>query len=131
LLTGRNLPGDLADQAKGSKLLNQFKPGGPGSLARPGDLPGTDLSNAFRREPLITLDAGHGGSEIGTSHAFPDGTVLAEKDLNLQVMLRLRGLLQQSGFQVVTTRTRDAQVNADKKDLTGDGKVSLSDDLQA
>ena len=131
LMTGRNLPGDLADQAKTSKLLNQFKPGAPQSLARPGDLPGSDLSNAFRRDALITLDAGHGGSEIGTSHAFSDGTVLAEKDLNLRVMLRVRDLLQQAGFQVNVTRTKDNQVNADKKDLTGDGKVSLSDDLQA
>jgi N-acetylmuramoyl-L-alanine amidase len=46
-------------------------------------------------------------------------------------MLRVRDLLQQAGYQVTTTRTRDAQVNADKKDLTGDGKVNLSDDLQA
>jgi len=29
------------------------------------------------------------------------------------------------------TRTKDAQVNSDKKDLTADGKVTLSDDLQA
>jgi N-acetylmuramoyl-L-alanine amidase len=131
LLTGKNLPGDLADQAKASKLLNQFKPGAAQSLARAGDLPGSDLTNAFRRDPLITLDAGHGGSEIGTSHTFPDGTVLAEKDLNLRVMLRVRDLLQQAGFQVATTRTKDSQVNADKKDLTGDGKATLSDDLQA
>ena len=46
-------------------------------------------------------------------------------------MLRVRDLLQQAGYQVTTTRTNDAQVNADKKDLTGDGKVTLSDDLQA
>jgi N-acetylmuramoyl-L-alanine amidase len=131
LMTGQNLPGDLADQAKGSKLLNQFKPGAAQSLARPGDLPGSDLSNAFKRDPLVTLDAGHGGSEIGTSHTFSDGTVLAEKDVNLRVMLRVRDLLQQAGFQVNVTRTRDAQVNTDKKDVTGDGKVTLSDDLQA
>jgi N-acetylmuramoyl-L-alanine amidase len=131
LMTGRNLPSDLADQAKASKLTNQFKPGAPQSLARPGDLPASDLSNAFRRDPIVTLDAGHGGTEIGTSHTFPDGTVLAEKDLNLRVMLRVRDLLQQAGLQVNVTRTTDAQVNADKKDLTGDGKVTLSDDLQA
>ena len=131
LMTGRNLPPDLADQAKSSKFIGQFKPGQPQSLARPGDLPGSDLSNSFRRDASVTLDAGHGGTEIGTSHAFPDGTVLAEKDINLRVMLRVRDLLQQSGFQVTTTRTRDAQVNTDKKDLTGDGKVTLSDDLQA
>jgi N-acetylmuramoyl-L-alanine amidase len=56
---------------------------------------------------------------------------VAEKDLNLRVMLRLRDLLQQAGYQVTVTRTRDALVNTDKKDLTGDGKTTLSDDLQA
>src|SRR5579859_7738375 len=131
LLTGTNLPADLAAEAKASKLLGQFKPGAPQGLARPADLPGTDLSNAFRRAPSVTLDAGHGGTEIGTSHTFSDGTVLAEKDLTLRVMLRVRDLLQQVGLQVTPTRTTDAQVNADRKDLTGDGKVTLSDDLQA
>jgi N-acetylmuramoyl-L-alanine amidase len=131
LMTGRNLPGDLADQAKGSKLLGQFKPGQAQSLARPGDLPGSDLTGAFRRDPNVTLDAGHGGTEIGASHTYSDGTVVLEKEINLRVMLRVRDLLQQAGFQVTTTRTRDAPVNSDKKDLTGDGKVTLSDDLQA
>jgi N-acetylmuramoyl-L-alanine amidase len=123
LMTGRNLPPDLAEQARSSKFFGQFKPGQPQSMARPGDLPGSDLSNSFRRDPSITLDAGHGGAEIGASHVYADGTVLAEKDLNLRVMLRVRDLLQQGGFQVTPTRTRDTQVNADRK--------SLSDDLQA
>jgi N-acetylmuramoyl-L-alanine amidase len=131
LMTQRNLPGDLAEQAKASKLIGQFKPGQPQSLARPNDLPGSDLSNSFRRDQVVTLDAGHGGTEIGASHVYPDGTLLVEKELNLRVMLRLRDLLQQAGFQVTPTRTRDAQVNSDKKDLTGDGRVTLSDDLQA
>lgn len=131
LLTRRFLPGDLAEQAKASKLLGQFAPGQPQSLARPGDLPGSNLSNAFRRDPVIVLDAGHGGTEIGASHTYPDGTVMVEKDLNLRVMLKVRDLLQQQGYSVTVTRTRDAQVNADKKDLTGDNKSTLSDDLQA
>jgi N-acetylmuramoyl-L-alanine amidase len=130
LMTGRNLPQDLADQAKSSTLLGQFKPNAPQGLARPADLPGSDLGNAFRRDATVTLDAGHGGTEIGTSHTYPDGTVLLEKELNLRVMLRVRDLLQQSGYQVTPTRTRDAQANADKKDVNGDGRVSLSDDLQ-
>jgi N-acetylmuramoyl-L-alanine amidase len=131
LLTGRNLPPDLAAEAKDSKLANQFKPGAPASLARPADLPGSDLTNAFRRDASITLDAGHGATEIGASHRFPDGTALAEKDLNLRVMLRVRDLLAQAGFSVTPTRTKDAPVNADKQDLTGDGRVTVSDDLQA
>jgi N-acetylmuramoyl-L-alanine amidase len=134
LMTGQNLPSDLGDQARGSKLANQFKPNAPQWLARPADLSGSDLTNAFAstgHNPIVTLDPGHGGTEIGTSHTFPDGTVLAEKDLNLRVVLRVRDLLQQTGYQVITTRTTDSQVNTDQKDLTGDGKVTLSDDLQA
>ena len=122
LMTGRNLPADLADQARSSKFVNQFKPNAPQSLARPGDLPGSDLTNAFRRDPTITLDAGHGGKEIGASHAYADGSLLLEKEINLRVMLRVRDLLQQAGYQVTATRTRDAQVRSDGK---------LSDDLQA
>jgi N-acetylmuramoyl-L-alanine amidase len=131
VLTGRNLPPDLADQARGSKLFSQFKPGQPQALARPADLPGSDLSNSFRRDPSVALDAGHGGTEIGTSHQYPDGMLLVEKELNLRIVLRLRDLLQQAGYQVTPTRTRDTQVNVDKKDLNGDGKVTVSDDLQA
>src|SRR5205814_1880598 len=70
-------------------------------------------------------------TEIGASHKYPDGTVILEKDVNLRVMLRVRDLLQQAGFQVTPTRTRDVAVNSDKRDLTGDGKVTVSDDLQA
>jgi N-acetylmuramoyl-L-alanine amidase len=113
ILTRQNLPGDLAEQARGNPLL------------------GSNPAGAFRRDVSITLDAGHGGSEVGASHVFADGSVLTEKDLNLRVMLRVRDLLAQAGFSVTVTRTRDAQVNSDKKDLTADGKVTLSDDLQA
>jgi hypothetical protein len=73
LLTGKDVPPDLAEQAKNSKLLGQFKPGQPQAMARPGDLPGSDLSNSFRLDNRsVTLDAGHGGTEIGTSHVYPD-----------------------------------------------------------
>jgi N-acetylmuramoyl-L-alanine amidase len=131
VLTNRNLPGDLAAEAKGSKLLNQWAPTQPLGLARPGDLPGSNLQGAFDRNAIVTVDPGHGGGEIGASHTFADGTVLQEKNLNLRVALRVRDLLNQAGLQAQATRTSDAPVNADKKDLTGDGQVGLADDLQA
>ena len=43
---------------------------------------------------------------------------------------RLADLLRAAGLNVVQSRTADAQVNA-TKDLTGDGKIALADDLQA
>jgi hypothetical protein len=50
VLTGQNLPGDLADQAAGGPLFEQYCPGQPNSLCRPDELPGTDLTSAFDTE---------------------------------------------------------------------------------
>jgi hypothetical protein len=47
VLTALNLPEDLAQQARGSRFFGQYAPGAPLWLARPADLPGTDLSWAF------------------------------------------------------------------------------------
>lgn len=79
----------------------------------------------------ITLDPGHGGSQIGSSYRFADGVVLQEKALSLRVGLRLRQLLEQAGFSVTLTRSTDAPVNVEGRDLNGDGRVGLADELQA
>ncbi|MBI4491291.1 MAG: hypothetical protein HY690_00660 [Chloroflexi bacterium] len=47
LITGQGLPPDLAQQASSSKLLRQYAAGQPGAIARPAELPGSDLANAF------------------------------------------------------------------------------------
>ena len=49
ILTGQNVPGDLRQQAQGSRLYAQYAPGAPMWLARPSDLPGTDLTFAFEQ----------------------------------------------------------------------------------
>jgi hypothetical protein len=49
ILTGQNLPGDLRQQSQGSRLYVQYAPGAPLWLARPFDLPGTDLTFAFEQ----------------------------------------------------------------------------------
>jgi hypothetical protein len=41
------LPADLASDMAGSPYLNQWLPGGVRGMARPDELPGTDLTNAF------------------------------------------------------------------------------------
>jgi len=50
----------------------------------------------------VVLDAGHGGTDPGAS-AGP----LTEKDITLDIVERLRSLLQRGGFDVVITRTDD------------------------
>jgi hypothetical protein len=47
LILDQNVPPDLLAEAKGSRYLNQYCPGAPLWVCRPGDLPGTDLTFAF------------------------------------------------------------------------------------
>jgi len=50
----------------------------------------------------VVIDAGHGGTDPGT--ALP---TLAEKAITLDIATRLKKLLEQGGFEVITTRTDD------------------------
>jgi N-acetylmuramoyl-L-alanine amidase len=54
----------------------------------------------------IIVDPGHGGKDTGTS--TPGG--LAEKEVTLDIGLRLRYLLEQAAFEVVMTRDKDETV---------------------
>jgi hypothetical protein len=47
ILTGQNLPADLALEAAGSPFFHQYLPAAPGWVARPAALPATDLTDAF------------------------------------------------------------------------------------
>jgi N-acetylmuramoyl-L-alanine amidase len=54
----------------------------------------------------VVIDAGHGGHDRG---GIP-GQRVAEKDMNLDVALRLRNVLSASGYHVVMTRSTDVFV---------------------
>ena len=131
ILMGENIPPDLATQAQSSPFFHQYNPLKPGWLDQASKMPGTNLTRAFEPSPTIVIDPGHGGKEIGTSHVFPDGLLLREKDLTLSVATKTAGILRQKGFTVVQTRTTDSWVNAAMKDVDGNHKVDLADDLQA
>jgi len=72
---------------------------------------------------VLVVDPGHGGRFPG---ALRDGFM--EKDFNLEIGLRLQALLEQSGVQVVMTRTTDVAVNEPKSDVNGDGILDRYDD---
>lgn len=80
----------------------------------------------YRISRLVALDAGHGGTDPGAI-----GNSLIEKSVNLDVMLRVRDLLLAQGYQVVTTRTTDTDVNASFTDLNGNGYYDDYDELMA
>lgn len=56
---------------------------------------------------IIVIDPGHGGIDGGTYTR--DGTL--EKDINLQVALELKRMLEKSGVSVIMTRTRDVALD--------------------
>lgn len=60
---------------------------------------------------LIVIDAGHGGKDSGA--IGPTG--LKEKDITLNISLRLGGILEKSGIEVVYTRSEDVFVELSKR----------------
>ena len=65
--------------------------------------------NILRR---IVLDPGHGGRDFGAQNI---GRKLREKDLALDVALRLQQKLQADGFQVFLTRKSDTYIPLDQR----------------
>jgi len=55
-------------------------------------------------KPIIVLDAGHGGEDPGAISAQKG---LKEKDLNLDITLKLKDMLVNSGYEVYLTRSED------------------------
>lgn len=68
----------------------------------------------------VIVDAGHGGEDGGA--VAPDGTV--EKDINLDVALKLQKVLQLYGFNVIMTRTEDTMTYDGNFDTQREKKVS-------
>ncbi|MGE5604875.1 MAG: N-acetylmuramoyl-L-alanine amidase family protein, partial [Bacteroidota bacterium] len=65
----------------------------------------------FKRSPIaaktIVLDAGHGGVDMGACGRQG----VREKDVNLEVTMRLKELLEEAGAKVVLTRISDSFIS--------------------
>lgn len=68
----------------------------------------------------VIIDAGHGGGDGGTQSS--DGTL--EKDINLQISLKLEKLLKLMGYNTVMTRSEDTLIYSGNPDTTRARKVS-------
>jgi N-acetylmuramoyl-L-alanine amidase len=71
--------------------------------------PATPILRAARF--VVILDAAHGGDD-GGAHL---GSAVAEKTVTLALSVRLRSLLTARGFQVVTTREGNVNLDADAR----------------
>jgi len=69
----------------------------------------------------IVLDSGHGGSDPGAV-----AKTLTEKEITLDIGLRLKTLLEQNGFDVVVTREADRTIALrDRAALANDSKSDI------
>ena len=71
--------------------------------------------------PVIILDAGHGGVDSGCVSVHG----AEEKDINLSILLKLRGMLEVTGFKVEVTRDTDRSIH--DTGVTGLGNQKKSD----
>lgn len=75
---------------------------------------------AYEQElPTIIIDAGHGGEDSG---AVANG--LLEKDINLDIAIKLRDFLTSAGYTVIMTRETDISIYDSSASTTREKKVS-------
>jgi len=83
--------------------------------------------------PLVAIDPGHGGTDLGARHFDDNGHMdWTEAEVNLDVALRLRDLLVERGYRVLLTRDEDRQLHEEGEDVNGDGQTEyVVDENQA
>ncbi len=76
---------------------------------------------------VVCLDPGHGGSDRGYIRLGNEyAPAMEEAHYNLAFARALKIRLEHHGFTVVMTRTTDTDVNADGRDVNGDGRTRAS-----
>jgi len=82
--------------------------------------------------PLIAIDPGHGGRDLGARHFDETGHMdFCESEVNLALALRIHKLLLARGYRVLLTRDGDYLLNRKRQDINGDGHVDHVDEAQA
>ncbi len=87
---------------------------------------GLDVVDWRATGKLVAIDPGHGGKDTG-SQAIRDGVeILNEKDINLDIALRLNRMLQAAGVSTYILRETDASINIyDRPALANTANASL------
>ena len=73
----------------------------------------TQISFAQTSQPVIILDAGHGGNDLGARGADSE----AEKKIALRAVTAMSDVLESQGFTVHLTRTTDTAVSLEQRAL--------------
>ena len=78
----------------------------------------SEKTKLFEERPVVVIDSGHGGNDPGKVGV--DGSL--EKDINLQIAMRLKRYLEQSDIRVVMTREEDVGLYSE-----GDSQKKMAD----
>jgi N-acetylmuramoyl-L-alanine amidase len=84
-------------------------------------VPQPTQSPVNNKQRTVVIDPGHGGTESGAVEAGKkdgDPTKLLEKNLNLDISLRVKTLLEAQNIKVYMTRTKDEYLNKSAKTVT-------------
>ncbi|MCR4435732.1 MAG: N-acetylmuramoyl-L-alanine amidase [Clostridiales bacterium] len=82
--------------------------------------------NQSIKDKIVVIDPGHGGTEPGAVYPASGPVQVAEKDLNLDISLRLYELLKKAGINAYLTRQDDSTVGLyDRADLANRLDASL------
>ena len=83
------------------------------------------IQNTAKLTPTVIIDAGHGGFDGGA--VAGDGTV--EKDINLEISLKLASILRINGFEVIMTRFKDTGTDSISGSVAARKKNDLNNRL--
>ncbi|MBM4194644.1 MAG: N-acetylmuramoyl-L-alanine amidase [Gemmatimonadetes bacterium] len=89
-------------------LVSVSAVGSAQATAKPGVA--TRAAAAAPRQRLVVIDAGHGGTDPGTSGLTTDRRRIYEKHITLQVARRLAARLEGQGVKTLMTRDRDTLI---------------------
>ena len=120
IITGQNLPGDLDEKARGSALYRQYDNTKPNGLARPGELPDTNMKDAFEKEgetaPAPSTQQPEPGQPAATPVASQPPAPTSGLRYGMQAHLyhqdqtRIMGLVRGAGFGWLKQQIRWADV---------------------
>jgi len=82
----------------------------------------SELANAQEGQPIIiAVDPGHGGGDPGA--VGPSG--LTEKEVNLDIALQLKGLLEANGYAVMMIRADDSNPSLENRVATANSSGAI------
>lgn len=80
-----------------------------------------EVIKVVEEQPLVVIDAGHGGIDPGS-----DNKGFLEKDINLQISLKLQQALLDKGYRVLMTRSDDTALElTERSDFANEVEADL------